>query len=100
VVSLIAFEKSGSMRTTLKTNSLWRHACVPANASWIIKNIMQQRDNIRHNQIWSDMLNASKFNMKNMYMAVQDGSPVMWRTLFYGNMARPRALVNLWIACN
>ncbi|GAU14582.1 hypothetical protein TSUD_96460 [Trifolium subterraneum] len=46
------------------------------------------------------MLNASKFNMKKMYMTVQDGSPVMWRTLFYGNMVRPRALVHLWIACN
>ncbi|GAU14019.1 hypothetical protein TSUD_168440 [Trifolium subterraneum] len=61
---------------------------------------MQHRDSIRHNQIWSDMLNASKYNMKKMYMAVPDGSPVMWRTLFYENLARPRALVNLWIACN
>ncbi|GAU28950.1 hypothetical protein TSUD_59630 [Trifolium subterraneum] len=69
---------------------LW-NLCGKSDSLW-------HRDSIQHNQIWSDMLNASKFNMKKMYMAVQDGSPVMWRTLFYGNMARPRALVHLWIA--
>ncbi|PNX57041.1 hypothetical protein L195_g050196, partial [Trifolium pratense] len=76
-------------------------ACVPNNASWIMKAIMQQRDDIRHNHEWKEMLNAPKFNMKKMYMAVHDRAQmVMWRTLFYGNVARPRALVTLWLACH
>ncbi|GAU21086.1 hypothetical protein TSUD_10030 [Trifolium subterraneum] len=49
-------------------------AHVPDNASWIIKAIMQ----LLHDRAQS----------------------VVWRTLFYGNMARPRALVNLWLACH
>ncbi|GAU34735.1 hypothetical protein TSUD_17080 [Trifolium subterraneum] len=76
-------------------------AHVPDNASWIIKAIMQHRDDIHQNQVWLEMLNAPKFSMKKMYMAVYDrAQSVVWRTLFYGNMARPRAPVNLWLACH
>ncbi|XP_045822135.1 uncharacterized protein LOC123915019 [Trifolium pratense] len=39
-------------------------ARVPNNASWLMKAIMQQRDDIRHNHEWKEMLNAPKFNMK------------------------------------
>ncbi|XP_045810689.1 uncharacterized protein LOC123905094 [Trifolium pratense] len=75
--------------------------CIPDNASWIMKAIMQHRDGIHQNLVWIEMLNASKFRMKKMYMAVHDrAQSVVWRTLFYGNVARPRALVNLWLACN
>ncbi|MCI83696.1 hypothetical protein A2U01_0104972, partial [Trifolium medium] len=36
-----------------------------------------------------------------MYMATHERSQsAAWRTLFYGNVAHPRALVNLWLACN
>ncbi|KAK2438415.1 hypothetical protein QL285_023194 [Trifolium repens] len=36
-----------------------------------------------------------------MYLAIHDSSQsVVWRTLFYGNFVRLRALVNLWLACN
>ncbi|GAU20281.1 hypothetical protein TSUD_337620 [Trifolium subterraneum] len=76
-------------------------AHVPDNASWIIKAIMLHRNDTHQNQVWLKMLNAPKFSMKKMYMAIHDRAlSVVWRTLFYGNMARPRALVNLWLACH
>ncbi|XP_045830929.1 uncharacterized protein LOC123922237 [Trifolium pratense] len=66
-----------------------------------MKAIMQQREDIRQNQVWIEMLNTPKFNMKKMYMAVHDrAQKVVWRTLFYGNVARPRALITLWHACH
>ncbi|KAK2421853.1 hypothetical protein QL285_032436 [Trifolium repens] len=98
-----------------KSDSLWEkwvhayyiknqnimEACVPDNASWIMKAIMKQRDGIHQIQMWNEMINAPKFCMKKMYLAIHDRSQIVtWRTLFYGNLARPRALVNLWLACN
>jgi hypothetical protein len=66
-----------------------------------MKAIMKQRDGIQQIRVWNEMINAPKFNMKKMYLAFHDSSQtVAWRTLFYGNLARPRALVNLWLACN
>ncbi|MCI04098.1 hypothetical protein A2U01_0025141 [Trifolium medium] len=66
-----------------------------------MKAIIQQRDDIHQNLVWTEMLTAPKFSMKKMYMVVHDRSQiVVWITLFYGNVARPRALVNLWLACN
>jgi hypothetical protein len=51
--------------------------------------------------MWPEMMETQKFSMKKMYLAFHDQSQsVAWKTLFYGNMARPRALINLWIACN
>ncbi|CAJ2668635.1 unnamed protein product [Trifolium pratense] len=71
-------------------------ACILDNASWIMKAIMQHRDGIHQNLVWIEMLNASKISMKKMYMTVHDrAQSVVWRTLFYGNVARPRALINL-----
>jgi hypothetical protein len=53
------------------------------------------------NPVWNEMINAPKFNMKKMYLAIHGRSQtVACRTLFYGNLARPKALVNLWLACN
>ncbi|PNX94562.1 ribonuclease H [Trifolium pratense] len=76
-------------------------ARVPDNASWIMKAIMQQREDIRQNQVWIEIFNTPKFKMKKMYMAVHDrAQKVVWRTLFYGNVARPRALITLWLACH
>lgn len=76
-------------------------AIIPKNASWIMKAIMQQREGIHQNQMWPEMMETQKFSMKKMYLAFHDQSQsVAWKTLFYGNMAQPRALINIWIACN
>jgi hypothetical protein len=98
-----------------KSDSLWEkwvhayyiknqnimEAIIPKNASWIMKAIMQQKEGIHQNQIWLEMMETQKFSMKKIYLAFHDQSQsVAWKTLFYGNMARPRALINLWIACN
>jgi hypothetical protein len=62
---------------------------------------MKQRNGIQQIQVWNEMITAPKFSMKMMYLAIHDRSqPVAWRTLFCGKLARPRALVNLWLACN
>ncbi|GAU50254.1 hypothetical protein TSUD_290800 [Trifolium subterraneum] len=76
-------------------------ARVPKNASWIMKAIMKRRDDILHNQVWKEMMTVRKFSMKKTYLTIHDSSQcVAWKTLFYGNLAHPRALVNLWLACN
>lgn len=46
------------------------------------------------------MMHGSKFQMKKMYLALQNNQKVTWKTLFYGNIARPRDMVNLWMTCN
>ncbi|GAU23387.1 hypothetical protein TSUD_334350 [Trifolium subterraneum] len=94
LIDKITFFWTGSIEKSCKAPVAWKSVCqpkrngglnlidleimeahVPDNASWIIKVIMQHRDDIHQNQ-------ASV------------------RTLFYDNVARPRALMNIWLACH
>lgn len=98
-----------------KFNSLWvkwvhiyylknqqlMDARVHANFSWIMKVIMNQRDSTQHLQAWDDMKQMSKFNMRAMYQALHQSTQKMeQRKMLYGNLARPRAIITLWIACH
>lgn len=72
---------------------------VKNNSSWIMKFILKQRDCIQNLQSYKDMLEIQKFSMRKMYKMLHSSiQRVDWRTLFYGNMERPRALITLWIA--
>lgn len=75
-------------------------AQVNSNTSQIIKAILNHRGVMQQNTVWDDMMQGSKFRMKKMYLALQNHPEVTWKTLFYGNLVRPRAMLNLWIACN
>lgn len=41
------------------------------NSSWIVKAIPQQREGIQQLQIWNDLLQTQKFNMRSMYKVVR-----------------------------
>ncbi|XP_058750109.1 uncharacterized protein LOC131623109 [Vicia villosa] len=74
---------------------------IKKSCSWILKNILQQRDQVKEMQPWKDLVKTGKFAMKNFYYAFLDQQQkVPWRKLFYGNVARPRALFTLRIACH
>lgn len=47
------------------------------------------------------MHQRDKFNMKEMYMALIDEYQlVQWKKVLYNNVARPRVLVVMWLACH
>lgn len=74
---------------------------VTTNASWIAKAILNQRDCVRGRSWWGDMLHQDKFKMSKIYKELlRDVPQVPWKSLFYGNLARPRAKTNLWLPCN
>ncbi|CAL5201029.1 unnamed protein product [Lathyrus oleraceus] len=74
---------------------------VTTNASWIAKAVLNQRDCVRGRSWWGDMLHQDKFKMSKIYKELlRDVPQVPWKSLFYGNLARPRAKTNLWLPCN
>lgn len=72
------------------------------NSSWIIKNVMKQRECIGFvQQVWGKMLQMPKFSMKEMYTyLIYDNTRVHWKSLFMCNRSRPRALLTLWLVCH
>lgn len=47
------------------------------------------------------MNNTKKFQMKKMYDNFNDNAQtVTWNKLFHGNIARPRAIMTLWLKCH
>ncbi|CAL5198753.1 unnamed protein product [Lathyrus oleraceus] len=69
---------------------------VTTNASWIVKAILNQRGCARGRSWWRDMLHQDKFKMSKIYKELlRDVPQVPWKSLFYGNLARPRAKINL-----
>lgn len=74
---------------------------ITTNASWIVKVILNQRDCVRGRSWWGDMLHHNIFKMSKIYKEfLRDVPQVPWKSLFYGNLARPRAKINLWLSCN
>ncbi|CAI8592698.1 unnamed protein product [Vicia faba] len=72
---------------------------VGMNSSWVIKYIMDLRGiTTQYKQIWDNMLQNRKFNMKKIYDAmIDDNTRVTWRYLFKNNCARPRANHVAWL---
>lgn len=70
--------------------------------SWMIKNIMRQREKIHSiQQVWDNTLNSKKFPMKQIYLLlIEDDIKVPWRFLLHKNPARPRALFTTWMLCH
>lgn len=68
------------------------------NSSWIIKAITKKRNTTQQLPVWIDMQHRNKFSMRKVYLALHHSTHnVVWRTLLFGNVAQPRAVVNLWI---
>ncbi|XP_040872094.1 uncharacterized protein [Glycine max] len=77
-------------------------AFVRPNSSWILKNIMKQRDKLGQiQQHWDQALSRQKFPMSAMYHGLtEEHQRVSWRSVMCGNKARPRAVICLWLACH
>ncbi|KAH1256923.1 putative ribonuclease H protein [Glycine max] len=68
--------------------------------SWMFNNILDQREKVRLKQEWNNQMQRDKFSMKTMYNLLMDKSDrVPWRFLLNHNIARPQAIVNLWLTC-
>lgn len=67
-----------------------------------MKNILKRRDNIEGIQsLWDQLQNKDKFVMKDVYNRLRTAEPkVHWHHIFLCNMARPKALIMLWMACH
>lgn len=65
---------------------------------WIMREILKQRKSLVHLQTtWNHMIHNNKFNMKKIYMKMRyiDNDQVTWNHIFYGDTARPRAMMTL-----
>lgn len=71
------------------------------NNSWIVKGVMKTRMLVPDIQnSWQQAVKVEKFKMGKMYKALmEENNNVDWSILFVGNIARPRALMSLWMAC-
>lgn len=96
-----------------KTDILWIrrvHVCylrnidvlnagVKTNNTWIMKNILQQRDCVAELQpLWSQM---SRFQLGVIYKKLlNDEQTVSWISMTHHNRSRPQAVFTLWQACH
>jgi hypothetical protein len=72
---------------------------VKQSCSWILKAILNQRDNLLQLQNWHHM--KSKCITRHVYSLLRFEYPVGdWRVTMYGNITRPRAisLLSGWFA--
>ncbi|XP_058733586.1 uncharacterized protein LOC131605219 [Vicia villosa] len=71
-------------------------------SSWIIKGIMATRSIIPEIQrCWDQSMNNSKFKLGDVYKnMLKQETNVEWQGLIAGNVARPRAVFCLWMACH
>ncbi|XP_058753020.1 uncharacterized protein LOC131626205 [Vicia villosa] len=75
---------------------------VPNTASWIFKNILSAREHIAGMQEhWDKSMVVNKFQMSKMYHGLYQHEPnVAWHSILRRNLARPRAVFFLWLACH
>lgn len=76
-------------------------ATVQGNSSRLMNVILKQRESAQKLHAWNEMKHSRKFNMRKTHMALHSSTQkVEQRTLFFGNVARPSAIVNQWLACH
>ncbi|CAK8562475.1 unnamed protein product [Lathyrus sativus] len=82
----------------LKTNKLMEVQCKKSD-SWIIKSVFNLREEFRNLGNLEDIMVGGKIKMSKMYMKLRErGQPVEWKTLVYGNNAKPRVNFILWLS--
>ncbi|XP_058754734.1 uncharacterized protein LOC131627878 [Vicia villosa] len=72
------------------------------NSSWISKGILNARHVIPEVQsCWDKSINGNKFRMGEFYKGLMSqATNVDLRSILEGNIARPRAVFYLWLACH
>ncbi|XP_058783172.1 uncharacterized protein LOC131657831 [Vicia villosa] len=74
--------------------------CAKQSDSWIIKSIFKYRDLFMSSRAWNEFLQTGTYRTKQIYLELRgDRGLVSWRNIFRGNMASPKALFILWMAC-
>ncbi|KAK2388094.1 hypothetical protein QL285_061811 [Trifolium repens] len=82
----------------IKTDQLMTMS-VNNSCSWIWKAILKQCDSLLHIQGWEHM--QGKVITRKVYQSLKMDHPsVEWRVTMYQNIARPRAIFILWMACH
>lgn len=66
-----------------------------------MKKMMKVRDEVRHLQKWKTMLTSRRFHLKAIYLSlIEENQSVFWRSVMYGNMARPKICILYGMACH
>lgn len=70
-----------------------------ASYSWIMKAILKHRESLVCMQTTWNHIMHNKFTMKKVYMKMRsiDHDHVPWKHILFGNTARPRAMITLWL---
>lgn len=69
----------------------------------IVRSTLKQLDNIMHMQtFWQQMIRGNKFSTKKVYLNMRSmcEDNVNWSYVLYGNTARPRVVMTLWLTCH
>lgn len=73
---------------------------IHGTCSWILKGILRQRLVVQGLHSWPNMLSSTKFCTRNIYLDLKQAVPdVSWKKVMYGNLARPRSVFVMWLAC-
>ncbi|CAI8619754.1 unnamed protein product [Vicia faba] len=71
------------------------------NSTWIMRGILEQVGFIGPNvAVWNTMRAKGKIRMKSIYNILKPGADKSWHRLMKNNLARPRAIIILWLACH
>ncbi|XP_058747184.1 uncharacterized protein LOC131620196 [Vicia villosa] len=74
---------------------------VKPSCSWMLRAILNQRENLEGMQAWNAQMCARKFCKKKIYNGLlKNAETVPWRKIFYDNEARPRVVFITWLVCH
>lgn len=67
-------------------------------SSWLLKSIVNCRDDVRHMSYWQDVIQMGKYKKEKMYTCMRGEKENMnWRPILVRNLARPRANFIVWL---
>lgn len=66
-----------------------------------MKVVLKCRKNIQQSQVWPSLMIQNKFKIRAMYKELKENNQdVNWKKMMFGNIARTRAIHNMWMACH
>lgn len=72
----------------------------PIHSSWSVKALFKHNDTIFQMETWKTSNEKKKCSTKRMNKELQGiTAKVMWRKIFFRNLAKPQASFILWLAC-
>ncbi|XP_057247418.1 uncharacterized protein LOC130589840 [Beta vulgaris subsp. vulgaris] len=72
---------------------------ITANTSWLLRKIIDTRENLNLLGGWNEVSKAGKFSIKQAYKLLQGAQPsVPWKRLICNNHASPKSKFIVWLA--